>query len=454
MPLFSRTPKRGPRRASLRPSPSGFLPGGNLGAFVSTGPSVTDQILAYGLAAGAAFIFEPALRSGQANSIDSRYGTHAAAIHQSQNLVSIWPSVRTPPAAATNSIPPFLRVPEQVNPTQFQPQIWEPMFGVQGNLILGVDAAPQEDPTQPQAQIFHSARAPAVTSPIAAFVQIGQQAWDFNVQPSIYEPQFNRQGAVPPMVWVPAQPDPRQPQAQYFSVQPATAITPNPAAKFWTTAPQLLDLTQQSQFYSTPIGPSAPQVFRAIVPEYRDLTQQSQYFAPSLTPPAVVGPTVFPQPQVVPQPDLTTPFIALWTPSTFSPSVSFIPPVTVVLEPAGRHKKLRYYVEIDDQQFQVDSPQEAVLILLQAKDLAPISAERAAKLVLRKQLKRKRRPQINLKPPKIETNAPVTEQLVAIRSDIEAIYHDIAITQELAYLFRKQLQIEQDDDEDVILLLH
>lgn len=136
------------------------------------------------------------------------------------------------------------------------------------------------------------------------------------------------------------------------------------------------------------------------------------------------------------------------------PPVPVVPPPPFAQEPAGRHKRLRYYVEIDDQQFQVDSPQEAVLILLQAKDLAPISAERAAKLVLRKQLKRHRRPQINLKPPKIETNAPVTEQLVAIRSDIEAIYHDIAITQELAYLFRKQLQIEQDDDEDVILLLH
>lgn len=136
------------------------------------------------------------------------------------------------------------------------------------------------------------------------------------------------------------------------------------------------------------------------------------------------------------------------------PETSPPAPVTIELLPAGRHKKYRYFVEIDDQQFQVDSPQEAVLILLQAKDLAPISAERAAKLVLRKQLKRHRRPQINLKPPKIETNAPVTEQLVAIRSDIEAIYHDIAITQELAYLFRKQLQIEQDDDEDVILLLH
>lgn len=114
----------------------------------------------------------------------------------------------------------------------------------------------------------------------------------------------------------------------------------------------------------------------------------------------------------------------------------------------SRAKRKKYIVEIDGEDFHVESPAEAQRLLDRAREVA----EEAVELV--KEAPKKARP--NLKSPRIRVRGE-GEDLQAIvsivaktRDDIRRLYRDASRTAEIAALLRKQLE---DDEEDAITVL-
>lgn len=114
----------------------------------------------------------------------------------------------------------------------------------------------------------------------------------------------------------------------------------------------------------------------------------------------------------------------------------------------SRAKRKKYIVEIDGEDFHVESPAEAQRLLDRAREVA----EEAVELV--KEAPKKARP--SLKSPRIRVRGE-GEDLQAIvsivaktRDDIRRLYRDASRTAEIAALLRKQLE---DDEEDAITVL-
>lgn len=114
----------------------------------------------------------------------------------------------------------------------------------------------------------------------------------------------------------------------------------------------------------------------------------------------------------------------------------------------SKAKRKKYIVEIDGEDFRVESPTEAQRLLDRAREVA----EEAVELV--KEVPKKARP--NLKSPRIRVRGE-GEDLQAIvsivaktRDDIRRLYRDASRTAEIAALLRKQLE---DDEEDAITVL-
>ena len=124
---------------------------------------------------------------------------------------------------------------------------------------------------------------------------------------------------------------------------------------------------------------------------------------------------------------------------------------------AGRRKRRRkYVVEIDGEEFIVDSEQQAMALLDRAKALAQQAARAKADEVVEKVMPRAMRigktRKIILKPPTISGSSALSEEIRQEQAAIRQIYLDAAVAAELRLLLL--LQQMQDDEETIILLMN
>lgn len=113
---------------------------------------------------------------------------------------------------------------------------------------------------------------------------------------------------------------------------------------------------------------------------------------------------------------------------------------------AGRPKRprRRLLVEINGEDFEVSSPEEAQVLLAQAKQIAEQAIEKARKAPVRVTR--------GVQRPRITTTAPELKQVVAeARREIVDLFDGLARDMEIAALMRKMA--EQDEEDDLIRLL-
>jgi hypothetical protein len=124
--------------------------------------------------------------------------------------------------------------------------------------------------------------------------------------------------------------------------------------------------------------------------------------------------------------------------------------------PAGRGggRRRRYYVEIDGQEFVVNSVAEAVALLDRAAVLAETAAQKSAERVVEEALRKARRvgkvAGVELKPPTIRVAPELRDALSASQRAIEQAYKDAAIAAEIQALMAFEAEL---DDEDILLLM-
>lgn len=113
--------------------------------------------------------------------------------------------------------------------------------------------------------------------------------------------------------------------------------------------------------------------------------------------------------------------------------------------PAGRPKRRRrkLLVEIDGQDFEVSSADEALALLGRAKTIAQSAIEKARKAPIRVHR--------GIQRPRISTPDPELTQVVAqARQEIVSLYDDLNVEFEIAALMRKR---EEEEEEAIIRLL-
>lgn len=141
----------------------------------------------------------------------------------------------------------------------------------------------------------------------------------------------------------------------------------------------------------------------------------------------------------------------VWTQEAAEPAPEVAAPT-----PAGRsRRRRRLYVEIDGQQFDVESVQHAQALLDRAKALAPQAAEeaaeRAATVTRIKATKAAKVPRIEVKPPSIAASPDLSIDLTDVRKQIERVYAETAMALEMRLLLQRQA--EQDEEEAIFLLM-
>jgi hypothetical protein len=140
---------------------------------------------------------------------------------------------------------------------------------------------------------------------------------------------------------------------------------------------------------------------------------------------------------------------AVWTQDAPTPPTPT--PVDATQTPAGRSRR-RFYVEIDGQQFPVDSAQEATQLLDRARAIAERQSEerseRATKLLRRKKVV----PKVRIAAPEITVSPALREAVAPIIADIERLYRKAEIEAELRLLLMRQMAEEEDEDEVLLLL--
>lgn len=119
--------------------------------------------------------------------------------------------------------------------------------------------------------------------------------------------------------------------------------------------------------------------------------------------------------------------------------------------PAGSRRR-KYFVEIDGQQFPVDSAAQAVELLLRARAIAEAQAEKKANRATKVLKRRAVVPKVRIAPPVIVAPADLRADLAPLIADIERLYRQAAETAELRLLLLKQIEADEDE-EDVLLLL-
>jgi hypothetical protein len=143
----------------------------------------------------------------------------------------------------------------------------------------------------------------------------------------------------------------------------------------------------------------------------------------------------------------------VWTQDAAEPQP--VPEPVPAQTPAGisRHRR-RHYVEIDGQQFVVNSVDEARQLLEQARALAERQAEERRDVVVKK-LKRKRVvPVVRIAAPVVTASPELRADLAPLIADIDRLYERAAQAAELRLLMFKQLQAEDEHvEEDLLLLL-
>jgi hypothetical protein len=116
-------------------------------------------------------------------------------------------------------------------------------------------------------------------------------------------------------------------------------------------------------------------------------------------------------------------------------------PALVTQTPAGSSRRRRLYVEIDGNQFEVRSTQEAQALLDRAKALARDAAEAVAERV----------------EARAEPRSPITASpelkvdLTDIRAQLAKVYRDAETALELRLLLKRQAEI--DEEESIFLLM-
>lgn len=119
---------------------------------------------------------------------------------------------------------------------------------------------------------------------------------------------------------------------------------------------------------------------------------------------------------------------------------------------AGQHRKRRLLVEIDDQIFEVASPEHARAILERAREIAQAHAEELALKTVTQVKKRGSKP-IKLPTPSISSPDPELHGVIQdARIAINAIYRTAAIDTELALLLASRLA-DEDEEETLLLLM-
>jgi hypothetical protein len=120
--------------------------------------------------------------------------------------------------------------------------------------------------------------------------------------------------------------------------------------------------------------------------------------------------------------------------------------------PAGRSKhRRRYFVEIDGQQFDVQSVEQAQELLSRTRALADQAAEKAAEVV---ETKRKPKPKVapvKLEAPKIKASPELKLDLSSTQDAINRAFKNAEIALEMRLLLNRAA--EQDEEEAIFLLM-
>lgn len=306
--------------------------------FISAAPQID-----IGLAAGFAVLFGVVslASSNTAQGAEYQFGTHAAAIYESQFKGAIWgPAqaaavtpkllgafVQVPEQAYTNAPswvlasirgatpqPIALSIaPPQTDPTQlaasvFRPlsagqtppqigqllagpqsvdltlegDLFAPLVSPQGRPLTQFSVAPQADTTQPPALIIAAALAPLIPPSVPArLTSAAPQAIDLTIQGWIETPQLTQQGRAPPTLVASPQADPTQIPAAVFPRLRTPPIAPNPIAGMILTAPQFEERVTQAVLPSQRAGSVSLAATTLLAsPQAVDLTIQGWIRAP------------------------------------------------------------------------------------------------------------------------------------------------------------------------------
>jgi hypothetical protein len=134
-----------------------------------------------------------------------------------------------------------------------------------------------------------------------------------------------------------------------------------------------------------------------------------------------------------------------------SPANTPAPPPTVTIVAAGRRRR-RMYVEIDGQNFEVESAEHAQALLDQAKALARQVAPQKAeeRLTVHLSVNPRQRPKVDR--PHIVTHSPELHEIVrkarqVITDTYKAAYRDAEIS------LRLKGETDEDDDDDFLMLM-
>jgi hypothetical protein len=127
-------------------------------------------------------------------------------------------------------------------------------------------------------------------------------------------------------------------------------------------------------------------------------------------------------------------------------------PEQLAQTPAGRSRK-RYFVQIDGQDFQVDSAEQAIQVLQRARAIAEHQAEQKAERATKLLKRKKAVPKVRIASPNIKVSPVIKADVAPLIADITRLYDKAALNAELRLLMLKQMRDEDDDEEDVLLLL-
>lgn len=127
-------------------------------------------------------------------------------------------------------------------------------------------------------------------------------------------------------------------------------------------------------------------------------------------------------------------------------------PEVVAQTAAGKsRKRRRLFVEIDGQQFEVESAQHAQAILERAKALAVQAAEEAATEIAVKRKPTAKVAAVKIEAPKIKASPELKLNLAPIRNELAQVYDRVAMELELRLLLERQAA--EDEEEAVFLLM-
>lgn len=118
----------------------------------------------------------------------------------------------------------------------------------------------------------------------------------------------------------------------------------------------------------------------------------------------------------------------------------------------SRETRKRYYVEIDQQRFEVSSPTHAQALLERAKEVARTHAQEVAERAVQKKRKPSKKP-VTLPTPSISSPNPELKGAIQqAQAQINEVYRRAALDAELALLFARRMA-EEDEEETLLLLM-